>query len=305
LDKDGNLAPNEAGAMYGGVYSFLPLGEAKSGAKFPIQADFLVQPGRDALNYEAKWNHWILDEVMKLSLEAIKFFKTHDTWKYQYLPAFEFVHSEGLESFEKLFYPNLIEPIEKHLAESECVLTVDDRWAKLSDVVRMTVSDKAVNDLVRLELFKRDELASAFGQKEHLWLIHPKVIESKNHPIKKVSRWDLLNNSEYLRSKARQEDAGNWFARLYQWLRDNPFYEEYFYYIKRKRIVGYHKYEIVLTAQGELKKGGDVYIPDLPTGDPMLEELAVQLQNSKPVIHPAILSSTDNNPQGLSGFGSV
>lgn len=81
LDDNGNLAPDEAGAMYGGVYSFLPLGEAKSGAKFPIQADFLVQPGRDALNYEAKWNQWILEEVKKLSLEAISFFKTHDTWK--------------------------------------------------------------------------------------------------------------------------------------------------------------------------------------------------------------------------------
>jgi hypothetical protein len=66
------LPQTEAGAMYGGVYSFLSLGEAKSSAKFPIQADFLVQPGRDALNYEAKWNHWILDEVRKLSLEANK-----------------------------------------------------------------------------------------------------------------------------------------------------------------------------------------------------------------------------------------
>src|SRR5205823_10056903 len=96
IDAQGNLDPSPATAMYGGVYSFLPLGESKSGAKFPIQADFLVQPGRDALNYEAKWNHWILDEVMKLSLEAISFFKKHDTWKYQYLPAFEFAHSEGL-----------------------------------------------------------------------------------------------------------------------------------------------------------------------------------------------------------------
>ena len=100
LDNEGNLAPDEAGAMYGGVYSFLPLGEAKSGAKFPIQADFLVQPGRDALNYEAKWNQWILEEVTKLVLDAINYFKNNATWKYQYLPAFEFTHSNGLESYE-------------------------------------------------------------------------------------------------------------------------------------------------------------------------------------------------------------
>jgi hypothetical protein len=53
IDAKGNLDPSPSTAMYGGVYSFLPLGESKSGAKFPIQADFLVQPGRDSINAEA------------------------------------------------------------------------------------------------------------------------------------------------------------------------------------------------------------------------------------------------------------
>ena len=52
IDANGNLDPSPSTAMYGGVYSFLPLGESKSGAKFPIQADFLVQPGRDSINAE-------------------------------------------------------------------------------------------------------------------------------------------------------------------------------------------------------------------------------------------------------------
>jgi hypothetical protein len=303
LDKDGNLAPDEAGAMYGGVYSFLPLGEAKSGAKFPIQADFLVQPGRDALNYEAKWNHWILEEVLKLAFEAIRFFKTHDTWKYQYLPAFEFTHSKGLESFEKLFYPKLIEPIEKHLTETKSVLTIDDQWAKLSDVIRLTEEDQAVKDLLSLQLFTREEIASAFGWKENLRLVHPKVGEQKNHPLAKANRWNLLENSELLQAKSKEQDAGMWFTRLYQWLRDKPLYEKYFHYKERSRILGYHKYEIVLTAQGDLKKGGDVYIPDLSSDNPALNELAALLQSSKPIIHPDVLSGElGNGPERLRGF---
>ncbi|MBU4259799.1 MAG: DUF3883 domain-containing protein [Proteobacteria bacterium] len=303
LDKDGNLAPDEAGAMYGGVYSFLPLGEAKSGAKFPIQADFLVQPGRDALNYEAKWNHWILEEVVNLVFDAISFFKTHDTWKYQYLPAFEFTHSKGLEPFEKLFYPKLIEPIEKHLTETESVLTIDDQWAKLNDVIRLTEEDQAVNDLLRLQLFRREEIASAFGRKENLRLVHPKVVEQKNHPLAKANRWNLLENSELLQAKSKEQDAGTWFARLYLWLRDNPLYEEYFYYTVRYRTLGYHKYEVVLTAQGDLKKGGDVYIPDLSSDNPALNELAALLQSSKPIIHPDILSSAvGKESESLRGF---
>jgi len=256
LDMDGNLVPDEAGAMYGGVYSFLPLGEAKSGAKFPIQADFLVQPGRDALNYEAKWNHWILEEVKKLCLDAIDFFKKHNIWKYQYLPAFEFTHSKGLESFYKLFYPKLIEPIEKHLASTGSVLTVDDQWVKISEVVCLTEPQKAVDDIVLLQLFEPEEIAPTFGGKENLKLVHPKVIEQKNHPFEKVNRWNLLENSEFLQTKSKEQNAGVWFARFYKWLRDNPLKEKYFYYTWRERPLGYHKYEIVLTAQGDLKKGG-------------------------------------------------
>ena len=303
LDKDGNLAPDEAGAMYGGVYSFLPLGEAKSGAKFPIQADFLVQPGRDALNYEAKWNHWILEEVEKLSLDAIGVFKAHATWKYQYLPAFEFTHSKELESFDKLFYPKLIEPIEKHLASTNSVLTIDDQWAKITEVVRLTEPQKAVDDLVRLQLFEPEEIAPAFGGKENLKLVHPKVIEQKNHPFEKVSRFNLLENSEFLQTKSKEQNAGMWFAGFYKWLRDNPLKERYFYYTLRERPIGYHKYEMVLTAQGDLKKGGEVYIPDLTSDNPALNELASLLQNSKPIIHSDVLSTTiDEDPEKLKGF---
>jgi len=237
-------------------YRLVRHGEAKSGAKFPIQADFLVQPGRDALNYEAKWNHWILEEVKKLCLDAIDFFKKHNIWKYQYLPAFEFTHSKGLESFYKLFYPKLIEPIEKHLASTGSVLTVDDQWVKISEVVCLTEPQKAVDDIVLLQLFEPEEIAPTFGGKENLKLVHPKVIEQKNHPFEKVNRWNLLENSEFLQTKSKEQNAGVWFARFYKWLRDNPLKEKYFYYTWRERPLGYHKYEIVLTAQGDLKKGG-------------------------------------------------
>jgi len=306
LDKNGNLAPDEAGAMYGGVYSFLPLGEAKSGAKFPIQADFLVQPGRDALNYEAKWNHWILEEIEKLSLDAIDFFKVHDTWKYQYLPAFEFTHSRGLESFDKLFYPKLIEPVEKHLTSTDSVLTVDDQWVKITEVVRLTESQNAVDDLVNLQLFAPEEIAPAFGRKENLKLVHPKVVEQKNHPLAKADRRNLLENSEFLQNKTREPNAGTWFAKFYLWLQEHPQYEDYWPYhaqYARQRVKGYYSAEFILTAETSLKKGGDVFIPDVLSSNPALNKLASLLQNSKPIIHPDILSITsEEDAKKLKGF---
>jgi hypothetical protein len=303
LDKDGNLAPDEAGAMYGGVYSFLPLGEAKSGAKFPIQADFLVQPGRDSLNYEAQWNHWLLDQVKGLCIEAIEYFKNHNIWQYQFLPAFEFTKSKGLESYEKLFFPRLIEPIEKYLNENECVITIDGSWAKFSDVVRLCEKEKAIQNLSTLQLFSKDAIASVFGGKPNLMLVHPEVRDKNSQPIRKVDRWTLLENIESLQSKVK--DAA-WFLRLYQWLQDNPVYEEYYPSRARNpryRTLGYHKYEFVLTAQNELKKGGEVYLTEISSTDSTIKELAHILQISRPILHSEILSAlSDKENQSLKGF---
>ena len=55
--------------------SFLPLVEERSGAKFLIQADFLVNPGREAIQYELSWNHWLVGEAVEAAKQAIEKFK--------------------------------------------------------------------------------------------------------------------------------------------------------------------------------------------------------------------------------------
>jgi hypothetical protein len=137
IDEAGNLDPKLAGTMYGGIYSFLPLTEATSGASFAIQADFLVQPGREAINHEAQWNHWLVGEVTALAKETIEFFKSHPKWKYQFLRAFEFKKADGDEGYERFFYPKLIRPLEEFILNGNCVLTIDGQWANFSQVVRL------------------------------------------------------------------------------------------------------------------------------------------------------------------------
>ncbi|MBI4294976.1 MAG: hypothetical protein HY669_02270 [Chloroflexi bacterium] len=217
LDEKGDLNPSFAGAMYGGVYSFLPLGEAKSGAKFPIQADFLVQPGRDAINYEAKWNHWLLEEVANLCKEAIAYFKKHDKWKYQFFPAFDFTKSPG-EPYDKLFGPKLIEPIEKFLNDRDSAPTKDGGWVKPKQVVRLTEDHEAAKNLVAMGILKEDEIAPVLGDQPDLKLVHPDVLEPPSQPLNKVDRDDLLNNAAFLETKRQQPDAASWFRSLYLWL---------------------------------------------------------------------------------------
>lgn len=297
LDSAGNLAPLPAGAMYGGVYSFSPLGEEKSGAKFPIQADFLVQPGRDAVNYEAKWNHWMLDEVADLCKEAVGYFKNHDTWKYQFLPALEFSKSRGHEAYDKLFGPKLIEPIERFLKGNDCVPTIEGGWAKPEEVVMLMEAQEATEDLINMGLFRREDIAPVFGGKPRLKLADTKLTTSTAMQIKEVDRLDFLNNAAFLDETSNRPDAAIWFKNLYLWLHSNPRWE-------RRSQEGYWNYKIVLTADGKLSEGRHIWLPDFNPSDPLLKDLDNRLQKSKPVLHPDILASVrdEDELKALRGF---
>lgn len=317
LDDEGNLDPSLAGAMYGGVYSFIPLGEASSGAKFPIQADFLVQPGRDAINYEAPWNHWLVGEVAHLCEEAIELFKHNPVWKFQFLPAFDFKKNVGQESYEKLFGPKLVEPVEQFLKSDACVPTYHGGWTSLKNAARLAEDKKARDELVKSGILSTQELATVLGNQDGLVLIDSRVKEGEAYPITAIDRRGLLRNKEFLHSKARGPGTAAWFRSLYCWLADNPVriitqynseyrvgYEEYRaqWYAKdgrtyRERLEAYHDYEFVLAADKQLHRGGSVYIPELGSTDPLFEDLANSLQTTQPILHPSILGDARNREE--------
>jgi len=105
VDENGNLRRIEEASTLGSVSSFLPLVEEKSGAKFLVQSDFLVQPGREAIQYELAWNQWLLHEAAELGKDAIEQFKLHPAW------GGSFSHSSSLlstqDSRHSISYSNL------------------------------------------------------------------------------------------------------------------------------------------------------------------------------------------------------
>lgn len=303
LDASGKLSPSEAMASYGGVYSFLPLGESKSGAAFPIQADFLVQPGRDAINYEALWNRWLVDEVAEVCKKAIGEFVSHPTWRYQFLPMFTFSHSRGNEAYEKLFGPHLIEPIERFLNVEPYVPTADESLAPLSKVVRLSEDQSASTDLVKSGVLVREEMAAAMGGAGDAVLVHPQVVDPPTKPIPPVNRWGLLRNEQFLRGKAADSAAPTWFRNLYQWLRRHPEYQP-----GRRRqtqIRTYHEVEIVLTADAQLLAGRELsLVDDLPRSNQLLLEIAKRWQEGRPLLHPDVLAgaASDAERNDVRGF---
>ena len=306
LDTQGNLSPSERSAGYGGVYSFVPLGEAKSGVKFAIQADFLVQPGRDAINYEAKWNEWLLDEVVKVCRqEVVPHFKQHEKWKYQILPAFEFSKAVGNDSYERLFGPHLIAKLEKFIDEDACVPTRDGSWALPTNAVIAAEDGDALKALVSQSLFAENEIAPVFGGAAELTLAHPSVRNRTREPLREIHRRDLFNNADFLQTKAKSPQAAKWFRSLYFWLSKHPKMESYRPYrahYDRQRPKRYYDCEIILAADNSLHSGGEVLVPNLSSADPVVLEASRSLHENKPVLHPDVLSGDETEIQKLKGF---
>ncbi len=310
LDDAGSLFPGSAGAMYGGVYSFLPLGEARSGVKFPIQADFLVQPGRDAINYEAKWNHWLLGEVEDLCRTAILAFAEHDKWRYEFLPVFDFVKIPGLESHEKLFGPRLIQPLEEFLDTQPCIPTVNGHSARVKEVIRLDEEPEAVDDLANSGVLAAEETAAVLGGDSNLYLVDRRVCDGNSIKIHRVDRRNLLSNDDFLKRKASVPDGPRWFRRLYLWLHRYPVYDTY---SERKRhhreVRRYDDFEFVLSADAKLRAGKEVSILQI-TDDAgeFITDLAGKLLEQKPIVHQEVLDQqgqTDSVRGFLTGLAGV
>ncbi len=263
IDEKGNLDVSPAGTIMSGLYSFVPLGEVSSGAKYLIQADFLVQPGRDAINYESIWNKWLVDEIANLSIEAFNYFKSHETWKYQFYKVFQFDHNEGREAYEKLFSPHLIKPIEEYVRSDRCILTENDEWELPENVYTTDEDNNSIGGLSEFNLCLKGMEAEFLNGKQGSKLLNPKSATYKlDNLFKKINRLDLLSNEDRLQEYASKANSHGFFRALYLWLSNYPYYESYFHYKTRKRQLQYHKYKILLANSGKIQKGGETYFID-------------------------------------------
>lgn len=291
VGEDGRLAADAAACAFGGVYSFIPLGEARSGARFRIQADFLVHPGRDTLNHEACWNRWLVDETANLAKEALTFFAAHETWRFQFLPVFEFTRAPGIEAFDALFGPRLVQPLQAFLGATRCLPTGEGGTASLPEVVRITEEPGAVKALVSRGVLRNDQIAEAFGGKKGLKPLDLQVVVPRSFRIPEVNRWNLLKDHRFLQEKAASPQGPEWFRRLYLWLQENPWRDLMPDGTRSKLEKRYHHEVIVLANDGCLHHGGEVLLPTGLRETPLLRSLVEEEAGTKPLCHPGIVDS--------------
>jgi hypothetical protein len=198
----------EVGWVYGGLYSFLPLEEAVSGAPFLIQGDFIVQPGREAINYEAEWNKWMMECVGEIATKAIEYFWKNPKFCGQYIPFFQIKPGYG-DFYTKLIEPYLKRKIEEKLRDSY-VPAVDGTIVPLSKAVKIT---EEVEVFIQKGLLRKEDLNTIF--KEDGLNFIGKDVNTGTLNIKKLTLKNL-HNRELIEKKLKEGVGLDFLIELYR-----------------------------------------------------------------------------------------
>lgn len=221
------------------VYSFLPLENARSGYPFIIQADFVVEPGRRNVNYHIEWNRWLVKEIKKLVEDAINSFQENKSWRKEYFKLFEVEERKDDKVYENLFFPYLIEPIQKYLKEAK-IPDIEGNLISVNKAVKASPHGKVV------ELLDKNDLEIYFGEEGIAFMdVEVHLRDEEEDKIKPLELIDIAKNKDFLQKK---RDDIPWFKKLYRFLKDETDLDEIY----------------ILTESNELKQSGKLYFNKLP-----------------------------------------
>lgn len=289
VDAQGNLAQIEEASALGSVSSFLPLVEERSGAKFLIQADFLVQPGREAIQYELSWNHWLVEQATEAAKSAVNEFKTHPIWKKQFLSVFDFTEYWGQPAFDRLFRPKLQEPLLNYLNTEQVYPIASGGHVNPERVVE---AEEKLQGLIG-----DTDLPFLFEGRTDLYLADP-AVGTKTVPasvqteVKAATLGEVARNEALLAEKTNQKNYVGWFVKLYTAMAET---DDYFKQESGRTSRGrYYTYEspiYVLTDRSSVAPANQVFFHNIPKGVPQLRKQFVDvdaLLQSYELIHPRL-----------------
>ena len=242
--EDGMVKPIDEGQLWG-VYSFLPLHEVRSGLRFLIQADFIVHPGRRSVNYEAKWNYWLMKCVADLVRFAIKYLA--ERYRKSYLEVFDYT------DISDPFYYNLVKPTVIKVIDEELndpvVVCIRGHVVRLSKTV---MYDDVVTELIKLGIIEEEDLKYIYGEEKHFLDPGVKLRRRDEARVKKMGFMELLDK-EYIEFKVKQNfsQALDMLAKIYE-----------LGFRKEKYIPEWKRF--VITRSEEVKLASEVYYSEIP-----------------------------------------
>jgi len=261
LDENNKL--KRLSGKVSGVYSFLPVEGEQTGLPFGIYGDFIPNPGRDLINYEALWNKWMRDEVIEFFKDVVeKVFAPHDEWCF-------FIEELKGRSTSQKFWDEMGGKINAFIEDGPFYPDIDGKRCRKNEL--FLADDEIV------ELFGRDKLEKTFEKK----LGHP-GLKGKISLQDNIDIYYLIQNAP--RSLEELKDEPEKIRRLY-----HKISELSDYYIRgRKYDMPFYNIPFVLAEDGGFYEPKRVVSLEINA-----EELpgflkALFSKKEKKILHPVI-----------------
>jgi hypothetical protein len=202
-----------------GVYSFMPLDEVESGLYFLIQADFIIQAGRKTINYKAKWNKWLMEEIANLLNDSISYLKENYITSYPTILDYDKNISQEMKLLLKETIWNTIDILNSPPSK---LSVLDNYGFKDSFDEVFKPEDQFIYDLIKEQLINDDDLSIIFGKKLKPISRQQSLSKPMEDQIKKLKITDLLDKkfiSEML--KRDKERTYKLLVSLYSYFIEN------------------------------------------------------------------------------------
>lgn len=272
-DEEGQLNIRRGRIM--GVYSFLPVEGEQTGLPFGIFGDFIPNPGRDLINYEAPWNKWIREEIVKFFKEIVeKVFAPHDEWCFfisELRGALEDNDNDNDKDKDKKFWREMCKEINTFINEGPFYLDIDGNRCRKDEFIDF---QGEIYNILGRDL-GRDLIEKTFKKK----LLHPKLKGKFSPPI--VDFYDIVKEAPHLLEELRKEPE-----RICKLYREICHLTDYFIRGKGYKEIPLWETPFVLADDGELYKPTEVGIFEID-----LEKLPGFLKGllpEKKILHPLI-----------------
>jgi len=191
----------------GKLFTFLPT-QVKTGLKFILNSDFILDTSRSDIDWSSKWNLWLLEAAGKFIQEVIPKFKEDKKLQkrfYKILPRKE-------EILEK-FFDYLAYPVLDYCRRNPIVITSNEKWTKPSNAV---FASPRFQKLIPVK------------KTGYQFYVHPKA-EGKGFlraiGVKELDEQEtlfkILQDKTFLRSQSKE-----WFKRIYEFLYDGLYTEK-------------------------------------------------------------------------------
>ena len=203
---EGKIVPSEG--RLSGVYSFLPIEGEQTGLPFGVFGDFIPAPGRDMINYSAKWNKWLCEELCSLFLDLLPTkIATNKGWSDFPSKAYSLLSEsyEGNKEAEKFWGNYLRKPLRDSLENLSVYPDSDGILRSLDELVAPSVG--------LLQALGQPLLEELTGKR----LAHATVMESIKDRVYSPDVFDFLHDKPALERIKGRKDA---LIKLYEGLGD-------------------------------------------------------------------------------------